>query len=88
MPENIDYSQLALEELLTEEKKIKKNEIYSALIIGICLGIIVFGLVKNGFGFLYIFLSSGIIYLVYRNSQSQKQNLKQIQTEIANKNKA
>ncbi len=80
-----DYSKLTLEELLAEQKKIKKNENLSAVIIGFFVGVIIFGLVKSGFGFVYISISLIFIFAIYRNSKTLKQNLMQIQTEINNK---
>jgi uncharacterized membrane protein YoaK (UPF0700 family) len=81
-----DYSKLTLEELLLEEKKVKQNEIFSAGFIGFCVGVMIFGLVKNGFGFLYIAIPLFLISAFYKNSKVQKQKLEQIQTEINNKN--
>ncbi|MEA5405833.1 hypothetical protein VB776_23040 [Arcicella sp. DC2W] len=86
MFEKKDYSKLTLEELLIEEKKIKKNETLSAGLIGFLIGVMVFGLVKNGFGFLYLAIPIFLIAGIYKNSQIQKQNLKEIQAEISNKN--
>jgi hypothetical protein len=86
MLENKDYSKFTLEELLAEQKKIKENETISAVIIGLFLGVIIFGLVKNGFGWVYISISLISIIVIYKNSKKQKQNLTQIQTEIDNKN--
>ncbi len=45
MSEKKDYTQMALDELLFEEKKIKKNQMYAAL----------------GSGFLYTYLSLELI---------------------------
>ncbi len=86
MFEKKDYSKLTLEELLIEEKKIKKNEILSAGLIGFLIGVMVFGVVKNGFGFLYLAIPIFLIVGIFKNSQVQKQNLKEIQAEISNKN--
>ena len=80
-----DYSKLSLEELLAAEKKIKQNELISGMFIGFLIGIMVYGLVKNGFGFLYLAIPLFLIAGVYKNSQVQKQNLKQIREEINNK---
>ena len=80
-----DYSQLTLEELLIEEKKIKNNEAFSAGFIGLLIGVMVYGVVKNGFGFLYLAIPIFLIAGIYKNSQIQKQNLKEIQAEVINK---
>lgn len=85
MLDNKDYAKLTLEELLLEEKKIKRNEITAAVMIGILIGVMVFGVAKNGIGFLYIFIPSILIIGIYKNSQKQKQNLTQIQAYISDK---
>lgn len=81
-----DYSKLPLDELLLEEKKIKKNEIYSAGFIGFLIGVMVYGFAKNGFGLLYIGIPLFIIFAIIKNTQTQKQTLRQIQEEIKVKN--
>ncbi|WP_133272165.1 FUSC family protein [Hymenobacter radiodurans] len=82
MSDKKDYSELTLEELLIEEKKVKKNAVFSAGLIGFMVGIMIYGIVTKGFGFLYIAIPLFLILLIYKNSQIQKQNLKQIQAEI------
>ena len=86
MLDDKDYSKSTLEDLLTEEKKIKKKETTSAVIIGVLIGVIVYGVAKSGIGFIYIFIPLILIYGFYRNSQKLKHNLKQIQVEINAKN--
>ena len=83
MLDKIDYSKLTLEELLIEETKLKKNETLSALLIGVAIGIIVYGVAKNGMGGIYVFLPLFLIYGIYKNSQKNKKKLKEIHTEIA-----
>jgi hypothetical protein len=77
-----DYAKLTLEELLIAQKKAKKNETLSAGLIGFLVGIMIYGIVKNGFGFLYIAIPLFLIAGIYKNAQVQKQNLKQIQAAI------
>lgn len=81
-----EYSNLTLEELLLEEKKVKQNELLSAFLIGILAAVMVYGIVKDGFGFIYIAIPVIMISGLYKKSKSQKQQLKQIQTEIKVKN--
>ncbi|MBK6795374.1 MAG: hypothetical protein IPG76_00835 [Acidobacteria bacterium] len=78
-----DYSKLTLEELLTEEQKVKRNGTYSAGFIGILIGVMIYGVGKNGFGFLALAIPLFLISVIYKNSQLQKQNLELIQTEIS-----
>ncbi|MBB6003796.1 hypothetical protein [Arcicella rosea] len=86
MFEKKDYTQLTLEELLIEEKKMKKNESFTPVSIGILVGTMLYGLLKNGSGFFFISILIILIGGIYQNSKIQKQNLKDIQAEINNKN--
>ena len=83
MPDNKDYSQLSLEELQQAEKKIKTMEITGAVFVGFCIGVMIFGLVMNGFGVLYTVIPLFLIIGVARNSQKQKEKLKELRAEIA-----
>ena len=82
MSDNKNYSNMTLEELLAEEKKIKKNETLSAVLIGVLIGVLIFGVVQNGFGFLHIFLPLLLIAGIYKNSQNNKSKLKQVSDQI------
>ena len=66
MPENKAYAKWTLEELLAEEKKIKKRETLAAGIIGFLIGIIVYGVATSGSGFLYIAIPLVLIYGIYK----------------------
>jgi uncharacterized membrane protein YoaK (UPF0700 family) len=81
-----DYTQLSLEALLTEEKKMKRNEILSAVLIGFLIGVMIYGLVKKGFGLLHMFLPIFLILGIQKNAQIQKQSLREIQAEINSRN--
>jgi 4-amino-4-deoxy-L-arabinose transferase-like glycosyltransferase len=85
MPDIKDYTQFTLEELLAEEKKMKKNEIYAALAIGFLIGIMVFGVAAKGFGLVYIGIPLVLIFAITRNSKAHLQNRQQLQTAIRNK---
>lgn len=82
MLDNKDYAELALEELLIEEKKIKRMEITGAVVIGFLAGIMIYGVAMNGFGVLYIFIPLLLIGGIAKNGQNLKRNLKQIRAEI------
>lgn len=82
MSDNKDYTELGLEDLLIEEKKIKKQEITAAVFVGILVGIMVYGIVKNGFGFLYVAIPLVLISVIAKNSQRLKEKLKAVQAEI------
>ncbi|MGC3946424.1 MAG: hypothetical protein QM762_18200 [Chryseolinea sp.] len=85
MSDNKDYSKLTRDELMAEEKKIKKLEITSAAIIGFLIGIMVYGVVKNGFGFLYMVIPLVFIAGIAKNSQNLRKRLKDIRAEIGSK---
>jgi uncharacterized membrane protein len=85
MLEHRDYTEWTLEALLTEEKKLKKNETIAAVLIGVAIGILVYGVAMKGFGFLHIFLPLALMYLFYKDSEKTKQKLRQIRIEINNK---
>ena len=86
MSEIKDYTRLSLEELLIEQKKIKKQQLYSAVMIGVFIGVLVYGFIKNGFGWVYVSISVFMIYVINKNSKNIKQSLEQIGKEIAIKN--
>lgn len=80
MSETNNYSKWTHEELLIEEKQIKKKQTISALLIGVLIGVLIYGVVKNGIGFLHIFIPFILISGIYRHSQQLKEKLTQIQT--------
>ncbi len=88
MSEIKDYTKLTLEDLLIEQKKIKRQQLFAAGIIGFFIGVIVYGFIRNGFGWVYISISVFMIYLTNKNSNGHKQNLEQIKSEIENKKAA
>jgi len=82
MSEQKDYSTLPLEELLAEEKKIKRNEITGAVIIGFLIGVMIFGVASNGFGIIYTVIPIVLIGAIARQSGKQKQVLETVRAEI------
>ena len=83
MTEEKDYTQLTLKELLAEEKKIKGQEIIGAVFIGFLVGVMLFGLIMNGFSLLYTAIPLLIIAAVAKNGQTLKAKLKIVRAEIA-----
>lgn len=73
-----DYSKMTLEELVSEEKKVKSQKITTAVFIGLLLGIAVYAATHKGF-FLTVVLLFFSFLIGYRSSQS----LKGIQAEIS-----
>ena len=86
MSNNKSYTNLTLEELLTEEKKMKRNETTSAVLIGVLIGIVLYGVAKGATGYIYILIPLVLLLGIIKNSQKQKDRLKQIQAEIDARN--
>ena len=77
-----DFSDKSLAALLSEKKKIKRNQIINSILIGFLAGVIIYGIAKNGFGFLYTFIPLILIYGIVKSSQKLGQNSELIQNEI------
>jgi F0F1-type ATP synthase assembly protein I len=82
MSDSKDYLKMTPKELSAAEKKLKRSEIISAVLVGFLVGIMIYGIAKNGFGFLYIFIPVLLILGIVKNSQKQKSDLKKIRVEI------
>lgn len=86
MTDDKDYANWTLEELLVEEKRIKKNGTLSAVLIGFLIGVAIYGVANKGFGFLHIFIPLVLISGIYKNSQKVKESLKEVQEIIDTRN--
>jgi len=82
MTDKKDYAQLTLEELLAEEKKIKRQDIMGSVFVGFLVGVMLFGLIMNGFGLLYTAIPLLLIAAVAKNGQTIKAKLKELRKEI------
>ena len=76
-----DYSKMTLDELVSEEKKMKSQKITTALFIGFVVGLAVWSATHKGGFILTIFF---LILSLLIGSRYSK-NLKSIQTEISRK---
>lgn len=63
-----ELSAMTNEELLAEKKKLKSFSVFNAFLIGILIGIIIYSLYNNTFGFLMIIP----VYLIYTLRQNPK----------------
>ncbi|GAB3276754.1 hypothetical protein GCM10027347_50450 [Larkinella harenae] len=72
-----DYSKMPLDELVSEEKKIKSQKTTTAVFIGMLVGIAVYAATQKSFILPVILLIFSFL-IGYRNSQ----DLKNIQAEI------
>lgn len=66
-----ELSELSDEELLQEAKKVKSSNLTDALIIGILIGIAIYGSIRNGFGLL-TFLPLAYAPIAARNKKRNK----------------
>lgn len=82
MTDKKDYAKLTLEELLAEEKKIKRQDITGSVFVGFLVGVMLFGLIMNGFSLLYTAIPLLIIAAVAKNGQNIKAKLKELREEI------
>ena len=82
MADKKDYSGFTTEALLAEEKKIRSNRTLSAVLVGFLTGVIIYGIVTSGFGLVYLFISLGLILLIYKHSQKQQQQLDEVQAAL------
>lgn len=83
--ENKNYKNWGLEELKTAEKKINKQATISRFLIGYLVGVLIYGITLKGLGFLHIFLPVLLISGIYKQSQKQKLQHKEIQAAIRSK---
>jgi hypothetical protein len=70
MTDQKDYTELTLEALRTEEQKLKRQNLTGNVFIGFLAGVMIYGLVKNGFGLLYTAIPLLIIAVLAKNGQS------------------
>lgn len=76
-----DYSALTLEELVSEEKKMKSQKIFVGLFIGITMGIAVYGATHKSF-----MLPCILLILAFLMGKRHSQRLDLIQAEIGRRN--
>jgi len=76
-----DYSKMTLEELVSEEKKMKSQKTITAVFIGFVVGIAIWSATHKGGFFLTVIL---LIFSLLIGSRYSK-NLKSVQAEISRK---
>ncbi|MGN0019645.1 MAG: hypothetical protein ACI35Z_02545 [Sphingobacterium hotanense] len=74
-------SDLTDQEILDKKKKLKTNQIISAVLIGFLVGIAVYSTITKGLGF-FTFFPLFFIFLIAKN----KSDLNNINLEIKNRN--
>lgn len=76
-----DLTTLSDEELLAEHKKMKSANVAGAFLIGLLIGVAIFGSIKNGPGF-FTFLPLVFIFLLTNN----RKNIKPVEEELRSRN--
>lgn len=66
-----ELSELTNQELLDQADKMKSNSISNAVFIGILIGIIIYSIVKNSFGF-FTLIPLFFVYKAFNNSKNKK----------------
>jgi hypothetical protein len=75
---NKDYSKMTLEELVSEEKKVKSQKIATAIFIGVLVGIAIYAATHQSF-----ILPVILLIFSFLIGQRSSQSLKSIQAEIS-----
>jgi uncharacterized membrane protein len=73
-------SELTDQELLQAAKKMKSASVMNAFLIGFLIGIVVYGIVKNGFGF-FMLIPLFLIYKLVNNSKYSNKELENVLKE-------
>lgn len=76
-----NLQELTSEELNNKLKNIKKHKTIDAFIVGITIGIVVYAVVRNGFGF-FAFFPLILAYIIIRNAKNNKILQDSIQAEL------
>lgn len=81
MLSNKDYANMTLEELVSEEQKMKSQKITTAVFIGVLFGIAVYAATHKSF-----ILPVALMAFAFMMGSRYSQNMKNIQTEISRRN--
>lgn len=76
--------ELTDQELLDEAKKMKSSSITNALFIGFLIGIIIYSIVKNTYGF-FTLIPLFLVYKLVKNSKSNKALEEELKARNLNK---
>lgn len=78
MKEN-EFAQLSDQELLAKKKQLKSSNIINAVIIGVLIGVVIYSVIKNGFGFV-TFLPLLFVYFIVKNQNESRELEKEIKS--------
>ncbi len=77
-----DFSQLSDQELLAMAKKDRSTAILNAFLIGFLIGIVIFSIAVNNFGFLMLIP----LYLAYKLANNKSFDRRAFQAELKSRN--
>ena len=75
-------SEFSDQELLQEAKKMKSASIINAFLIGLLIGIILYSVVKNSWGFLTLLP----LFLIYKLNNKSKNDTKELENLLKERN--
>jgi|APTNR8051073442_1049403.scaffolds.fasta_scaffold01433_3 F0F1-type ATP synthase assembly protein I len=85
MSDTVDYTRLSKAELQAEEKRLKKKELTSAVLIGVLIGVMVYGATRGGSWFLPVILPLLLIAGLVKGSLGIRNRLTDIGSAIRTK---
>lgn len=77
-----ELSQLTDQELLGEVKKMKSTAVINAVLIGFLIGIIIYSVAKNTWGFITLIP----LFLAYKLINGSKHNIKELENLLKERN--
>ncbi len=80
-----ELTELNDQELLDKRKKIKSAHTTNSVIIGVLMGVIVYSVVKNGFGF-FILFPLILIFIIIKNSKKDKEIGNKVEEIVKSRN--
>lgn len=83
--EQKNLKELNDQEILQEKKKLDTNKIINATLIGLFLGVTIYGAVKNGFTF-FTFFPLFFVFLLITNGNKKNKYEKELKNEMISRN--
>ncbi|MBL8002799.1 MAG: hypothetical protein JNL05_12650 [Flavobacteriales bacterium] len=85
MEANKDYTRMSLEELVAEEKKARKEQTLTAVMMGFMLGVLAFGVATQGFRLVMVVFPIALFYVFFRSGKKTGERLAAIRAELGKK---
>ncbi|WP_136666595.1 hypothetical protein [Flavobacterium sp. H122] len=80
-----NFAELTDKKILNKIKNLKTNKLIDAAIVGLTIGIVIYSVVKHGFGF-FTFFPLLLTYMIVRNSKNNKILEAELQKVIESRN--